>query len=288
MKEGYIAVTGGNVYYKIVGDGSKTPIILLHGGPGGTHVPFMHLENLGNDRQVIFYDQLGSGKSDRPTDHSLWNIDRFVEELGQIREALGLSKLHILGHSWGTMLAASYLLNQPEGVQSIIFSSPCLSVPQWEKDQEMHLKQLPEEVQEILSRCEREGTTDTEEYKTAMKEFNKRFVYRLDSKPKEMESPYAKSNSIVYNTMWGPSEFCTTGNLKEYDVTERLKEIQLPAMFTCGRYDEATPQTVEGYSHCLPGSIFHVYEQSAHLPYLEEPAEYIGRVRSFLDHVEKQ
>ncbi|MBS4174372.1 proline iminopeptidase-family hydrolase [Bacillus sp. FJAT-49736] len=282
MAEGYIPVTGGKVFYKKVGDGNKTPVIVLHGGPGGTHVPFFKLEELGNHRPVILYDQLGSGRSDHPDDLSLWNVDRFVEELGQIREALGLSKLHILGHSWGTMLAASYLLTKPEGVKSVIFSSPCLSAPEWERDQKVHLKQLPEDIQEILARHEREGTTDSEEYKQAMKEFNKRFVYRLDSKPKETESEYAKSNEVVYNTMWGPSEFCTTGNLKSFDVTERLKEIQIPALFTCGRYDEAAPSTVERHSQLLPGAKFHVYENSAHLAYLEEPEEYIRVVGEFL------
>jgi len=282
MKDGYVSVTGGRVYYKKVGDGNKTPVIVLHGGPGGTHVPFFNLEKLGNDRPVIFYDQLGSGRSDKPDDLSLWHVSRFVEELGQIREALGLSQLHILGHSWGTMLAASYLLTKPEGVKSVIFSSPCLSAPQWERDQEVHLKQLPQDVQDILAKHEREGTTDSEEYKTAMKEFNKRFVYRLESKPKETESEYAKSNPVVYNTMWGPSEFCTTGNLKSFDVTKRLKEIQIPALFTCGRYDEAAPSTVEEQSRKLPGAKFHVYENSAHLAYLEEPEEYLRVVSQFL------
>lgn len=282
MADGYISVTGGKVYYKKVGNGEKTPVILLHGGPGGTHVPFFKLEELGEERPVIFYDQLGSGRSDKPDDLSLWHVDRFVEELGQIREALGLSQLHILGHSWGTMLASSYLLTKPEGIKSVIFSSPCLSAPEWERDQEVHLKQLPQDVQDILAKHEREGTTDSEEYKTAMKEFNKRFVYRLESKPKETETEYAKSNPVVYNTMWGPSEFCTTGNLKSFDVTERLKEIQIPALFTCGRFDEATPSTVEAQSRKLPGAKFHVYENSAHLAYLEEPEEYIRVVREFL------
>ncbi|KQL52662.1 proline iminopeptidase [Heyndrickxia shackletonii] len=282
MTEGYVSVTGGKVYYKKVGNGEKTPVILLHGGPGGTHVPFFKLEELGDERPVIFYDQLGSGRSDKPDDLSLWHVERFVEELGQIREALGLSQLHILGHSWGTMLAASYLLTKPEGVKSVIFSSPCLSAPEWERDQEVHLKQLPQDVQDILAKHERVGTTDSEEYKTAMKEFNKRFVYRLESKPKETETEYAKSNAVVYNTMWGPSEFCTTGNLKSFDVTDRLKEIQIPALFTCGRFDEATPSTVEAQSRKLPGARFHVYENSAHLAYLEEPEEYIRVVREFL------
>lgn len=286
MEEGFVPVTGGKVYYKKVGTGSKVPLILLHGGPGGTHVSMKALEALGDKRPVIFYDQLGAGRSDRPTDPSLWNIDRFVEELGQIRKALGLDQVHILGHSWGTMLAAAYLLNQPTGVHSVIFSGPCLSAPQWARDQDEHRKVLPQEVQDTLAKCEKEGTTDSEAYKDAIKVFNKHFVNRLEKKPDELKPDAAKGNDEVYQTMWGPSEFYTTGNLKNFDVTSRLAEIQLPALFTCGRYDEASPETTESYSRKLPGSKCHVFENSAHVPYLEEPEEYVRVMRDFLQSVE--
>lgn len=287
MKEGYVQVAGGKIYYKQVGEGKKTPIILLHGGPGGTHMPMLSLEALADERPVIFYDQLGSGRSDRPTDMSLWHVDRFVEELGQIRKALGLDLVHILGHSWGTMLAASYLLTKPEGVESIIFSSPCLSAPQWAKDQDEHRKELPQEIQDVLASCEKEGRTDSEEYKEAMKVFYKRFVNRLDKKPEILNSEYAKGNDVVYETMWGPSEFYTTGNLKTFDVTDRLHEIKIPALFTCGKYDEAAPQTVEAHSQQIQGSKFHIFEKSAHQGFLEEPEEYVRVIREFLTKVER-
>lgn len=287
-EEGFVNVTGGKVFYRIVGNGPKTPIILLHGGPGGTHVSMKTLEALGSERPVIFYDQLGSGRSDKPNDLSLWKVDRFVEELGQIRESLGLEKLHILGHSWGTMLAASYLLTQPKGIESVIFSSPCLSAPLWMNDQNEHRKTLPSDVQETLTRCETEGTTDSEDYQEAMKVFNKKYVYRLDSKPEELNRDYAKSNKDVYLTMWGPSEFYASGNLKTFDVTPNLSEITVPALFTCGRFDEATPATTEGYSRLISGAKFHVYEHSAHLGYLEEPEEYVRVVREFLNSVENE
>ncbi|WP_188693892.1 proline iminopeptidase-family hydrolase [Pullulanibacillus camelliae] len=286
MEEGYISVTGGNIYYKKVGVGPKLPLILLHGGPGGTHRSMKALEALGDERTVIFYDQLGSGRSDHPTDPSLWHIERFVDELAQIREALDLQQLHILGHSWGTMLAASYLLTQPQGVHSIIFSGPCLSAPQWAKDQEEHRKALPVDVQKTLEKCEKLGMTDSEEYKAAVKVFNKHFVNRFGKKPKEPRPKEAQSNEEVYHTMWGPSEFYTTGNLKSFDVTDRLSEIRIPALFTCGRYDEATPATTESYSKKLPGSQLHVFEKSAHVPYIEEPEEYRRVIRQFLHDVE--
>ncbi|MCU9612355.1 proline iminopeptidase-family hydrolase [Caldibacillus lycopersici] len=285
MEEGYVQVTGGKIYYQKYGSGQNTPLIILHGGPGGTHVKMKGLAVLADERPIIFYDQLGSGRSDHPTDKSLWQVDRFVEELGQIREALGLTRLHILGHSWGTMLAASYLLTKPEGIESVIFSSPCLSAPQWAADQEEHRKQLPDDVQEILRNCEKEGRTSSEEYKEAMKEFYHRFVYQLDYRPEEWDAPYAQSNPEVYETMWGPSEFYTTGNLKTFDVTPRLHEIKIPALFTCGRYDEAAPKTVEAHSKLVEDAKFHVFDNSSHTTYIEDAEEYLRVVRAFLSMV---
>lgn len=131
VEEGFVSVTGGKVFYKKVGNGNETPLLVLHGGPGSTSIPLQSLDVLAKDRPVIFYDQLGSGHSDRPEDSGLWHLERFVEELGQLRKELGLTEVHILGHSWGTTLLASYLLTNPTGVKSAIFSSPCLSAPRW-------------------------------------------------------------------------------------------------------------------------------------------------------------
>lgn len=153
IKEGFIDVTGGKVWYQIhEKNTNSTPVIVLHGGPGSSHYSLQGLQKLVEDRPVIFYDQLGCGKSDRPIDTTLWNIDRFVEELGQIREALSLDEFHILGHSWGTTLAAAYYLSKPDGVKSIIFSSPCLSAPLWAEDQDKNRKLLPLEVQQTLKK----------------------------------------------------------------------------------------------------------------------------------------
>jgi proline iminopeptidase len=283
IQEGFIEVTGGKVWYQLhKGKASRTPVIILHGGPGSSHYSLQGLRILAEDRPVIFYDQLGCGKSDRPTDESLWNIDRFVEELGQVRTALGLEKVHILGHSWGTTLAAAYLLTKPAGVESVIFSSPCLSAPLWAEDQERNRQQLPKEIQDILTTCENNGTTDSAKYRKATDEFNKRFVCRLDPMPAFLKEGAKFKNPDVYNIMWGPSEFHVTGNLKNFDCTTQLKDINVPALYTCGRYDEATPESTEYYKSLTPNAQFHVFERSAHMPYLEEMEEYVRVVREFL------
>lgn len=284
ISEGYVNVTGGKVWYKKYDNrNEKAPVILLHGGPGSSHFSMQGLKELSSDRSVIFYDQLGCGKSDWPEDQSLWNLDRFVEELAQIRNRLALEKVHILGHSWGTTLAAAFYLLNPTGINSIIFSSPCLSAPLWAKDQEKNRKLLPKEIQSILTRCEKEGTTDSLEYKKATAEFNKRFVCRMDPIPEILIKGAAYRNPKVYQTMWGPSEFHVTGNLKAFDCTGRLKEFDVPSLFTCGRYDEATPETTAYFSKLAPKGKFHVFENSAHMPYLEEEKEYINVVNKFLN-----
>jgi proline iminopeptidase len=286
--EGYIDVTGGKIWYeKFDENTNRTPVIILHGGPGSSHYSLQGLKVLSEDRPVIFYDQLGCGKSDRPTDPSLWNIDRFIEELGQIRDALSLDVVHILGHSWGTTLAAAYCLTQPKGIKSVIFSSPCLSAPLWAEDQVRNRKKLSQEVQDTLSRCESEGTTDSNDYKEATEEFNKNFVYRIHPLPDFLTMGSHFKNPEVYNIMWGPSEFHVTGNLKDFDCSPRLHEITVPTLFTCGRYDEATPESTKYFSCLTPNSQFHVFENSAHMPYLEETEEYIHVIGDFLNSISR-
>ena len=286
-KEGYIEVTGGKVWYQQFTKNPKgTPVLILHGGPGSSSYSLQGLKALEEDRPVFFYDQLGCGKSERPTDPSLWQIDRFVDELFQVRKELSLNKVHILGHSWGTTLAAAYCLTKPDGIKSVIFSSPCLSAPLWEQDQQRNLKKLPQKVQKTIKRCEENGTTDSKEYREATEEFNKQFVCRLHPYPEFLSKGAEYKNPEVYKKMWGPSEFHVTGNLKTFDCTKQLKDINCPVLFTCGRFDEATPETTQYYSSVTPDSKFHVFEKSAHMPYIEEQKEYLRVVGAFMNGVD--
>lgn len=286
VKVGHIEVTGGNVWYRITGKGPGIPLLVLHGGPGSKSSESDPLRQLGTDRPVIQYDQLGSGKSDRPTDTSLWTVERFVEELEQVIEALDLKEVHILGHSWGTMLAASYLLKKPGGVRSVIFSGPALDAQRWEQDQRKNLKQFPQDIQETIERSEREGTTDSEEYQEAMMAYYKRHLCRVDPWPEELVEDMKQMNQQVYNYMWGASEFTVTGTLKYFDVTGRLPEIEIPALFSCGRYDEATPEATEYYASLVPDAEFHVFENSSHMPGIEEPEAYVEMVREWVNRQE--
>jgi proline iminopeptidase len=286
VTEGKIPVTGGNVWYRITGRSTGIPLLVMHGGPGSSSVEDDVLRTLSDERPVIHYDQLGSGHSDRPHDPTLWNMARFVEELGQVRAALHLDEVHLLGHSWGTMLAASYLLTQPAGVKSVIFSSPALSARLWETDQREYLKAFPETIQHAVEKNEREGTTNAKDYQEAMMAFYHRHFCRLEPWPNALAQMMDDMNVDVYGTMWGASEFTVTGSLRTYDATNQLHEIKLPSLFLCGRYDEATPHTTQYYASLIPDSEFHVFEHSSHMTFLEEPEAYAAKVRSFLNRHE--
>jgi len=283
VREGYISVTGGHVWYKVVNPSKNAiPLLTLHGGPGFPHDYLEPLEDLANERPIIFYDQLGCGKSQRPDERNLWQSKRFVEELGQLRETLQLELIHLFGHSWGSMLAIDYTLTKPGGIASLILASPALSIPQWLKDTNGYRSRLPLEVQHVLDEHEANATTDSEEYQAATMEFYKRHLCRLNPWPEPLQRASAGEGTTVYNTMWGPAEFFITGNLSNYDCTAHLGEIDIPALFTCGRYDEATPETTAWYQSLLPASKMVVFEQSAHMPHLEEKEHYLQTLRNFL------
>jgi proline iminopeptidase len=283
--QGYIPVEGGGVWYKIIGAGkSGIPVLTLHGGPGYPHDYLEPLEQLADERPVIFYDQLGCGQSDRPDNLTLWRVDRFVRELAQVRGALGLDRMHLFGHSWGSMLGIDYVLSGAS-VTSLILASPALSIPRWMEDAAELRRTLPTDVQETLARHEAAGTTDTLRYRAATMQYYHRYMCLMDPWPEPMNRSHEASSGVVYREMWGPSELCATGNLMDYDRTGRLCEIAVPTLYTCGRYDEATPQATAWYRSLTPAAQMRVFENCAHMPHLEDTDAYLAALRSFLDRV---
>jgi proline-specific peptidase len=283
-REGRTAVRGGEVAYRVLEGGPGVPLLVLHGGPGWPSMPLGDaVGTVLRDRPVVTYDQLGSGRSDRPDDTSLWTVERFVEELGQVRDALELDEVHLLGHSWGSMLAASYLATGPAGVRSAVLSSPCLDARAWQADQRAWLAQLPAEQVEVVERCEADGTTDSPAYRVAMQEFYRRHVCRLDPWPPEVEQMFADVNEDVYGYMWGVSEFTATGTLREFDATPGLASLRLPVLFVCGEFDEARPETVRRQAALVPGGRVVEVPGASHLPLLERSDLYWSAVASFLD-----
>lgn len=287
--EGFVNVTGGKVWYRILGAGhEKTPLLIVHGGPGASHAYLKPLEELSMDRPVIFYDQLGCGKSERPEDKSLWTIERFVEELDQLRIALELERVHILGQSWGVALAVEYVLaKSPGGVESLVLSGPLLSTSRWMEDQRANIMHLSEDSRDAIMQSETDGRYDSAEYQEALMEFYKKHVCRLEEWPGYLNEAFADLNMDLYLYMWGPSEFTVTGTLRSYDRVDQLANIEIPTLFTCGEHDEASPATCKYYQNHLPNSKLHILEGASHEHHIEKTEEYLKIVRSFLEDVEK-
>jgi proline iminopeptidase len=222
--EGYLEVDGGRIWYRSVGEGG-IPLLCLHGGPGFTHYYLEPLEALADRRQVIFYDQLGCGRSDRPADQALWTVGRFVQELAQVRSALGLTRLHLFGSSWGGMLAMQYVLDRRPELDSLILCGSPASMTRWVSDCTELLSAQPAEVRQVIREHEAAGFTACPEYQAAILGFYREHVCRVSPRPASLERSFAEAGYEVYPTMKGPSEFTVTGTLKTWDVMDRLGEI---------------------------------------------------------------
>jgi proline iminopeptidase len=288
-REGFIDVPGGPVWYKAVGSGPGIPLLVLHGGPGGTSCSYSIIEPLGAERPVIRYDQLGTGRSGRPDDLSLWTVERFVEELDVVRHALGLEQMHLLGHSWGGALAAAYVVEKgTDGIVSLTLSSPLLSTSKWVEDANLLRAQLPADVQQALSENEQAGTIDSEAYQEASNVFYERHVFAGPPPTPPEACDGAPWNPVIYEYMWGPTEFSATGTLLDFDVTPRLGEIDIPTLFVTGELDEARPETIEGFKALVPGAQFEVIEGAAHFTIGKEPELYMQVLEAFLDLAEAE
>ncbi|MGH8930553.1 MAG: proline iminopeptidase-family hydrolase [Egibacteraceae bacterium] len=288
--QGFVAWRGYRTWYRVVGDDPATagrmPVLILHGGPG---FPHDYLEDLAlladNGRTVVFYDQLGCGRSDRPDDPSLWTMATFLEELAAVRDGLGLDRVHLFGHSWGGWLALEYALGRRSGLASLVLASTCASVPAYEAEARRLKESLPAEVQEVIDRHEAEGTTDDPAYQEATEVYKAQWFYRRSPLPDHVKRSVMHLNQEVFNTMHG-ALWNITGNLKDWDVSARLGELDLPVLVTSGAYDEMTPSLVQSLVDGIRGAQSAVFQESAHTAMAEEPVAFRAVLGSFLDRVE--
>ena len=290
--EGFVPFRGYRTWYRVVGDGEeagKLPLLCLHGGPGGTHDYIEPLEGMARTgRRTIFYDQLGCGRSDLPDDPSLWTVELFVDEVRVVREALGLGRMHVFGNSWGGMLAMEYALTRPPGLASLVLASAPASIPQWVEETGRLRAQLPAEVQEVLDRHERAGTTDDPEYTAAAMAFNRRHVCRVDPWPDCVlrSFEFIERHGVVYHTMNGPSEFHVTGTLREWSVVDRLGEIGVPTLVVTGEHDEATPAINATVTSGISGARSVILPGCSHIAHAEDPDAYVALLDEFFSSVE--
>ncbi len=290
--EGRIAFHGYETWYRIEGEAEepgKLPVLCLHGGPGATWHHMEPYASLAEGRRVVFYDQLGCGRSSvaEPHDPAMWTTELYVEEVGAVREALGLERVHVLGHSWGGMLGMAYAIAQPVGLASLVLESAPASVPFWLTELDRLRAALPPDVEATLRRHEAAGTTDSPEYEETMIAFYDRHVCRVPW-PDWLKRTFdgLAANPEVYHYMNGPSEFHVIGPLKDFDVTNELHRIKAPTLLFCGRYDEVTPATVELAHRGIAGSELAIIEESSHMSQAEHPEEVLALLRDWFARAE--
>jgi L-proline amide hydrolase len=286
-REGYVEFRGYATWYRIVGDleSGLTPLLALHGGPGSTHNYFAPLEGLADQRPVVLYDQIGCGNSDRP-DGINWDVGVFREEVDAVRDQLGLERIHLLGTSWGGMLAQEHVLSGAQGILGLVLSSTLASIDDWADEQLRLRAELPPEVIEVLDRHEEAGTYDDPEYERAMEVYFDRHFYRGPQPRAELERMAAGKATDVYRAMQGPNEWTTTGALRGWDIRDRLKEIDVPTLVVRGRYDMCTDAIAATLVNRIRGAREVVLEESSHTPVLEETDRYLDVVGGFLRDAE--
>jgi proline-specific peptidase len=284
--EGFVAVPGGRVWFESAGDG-PVALLLLHGGPGAPSDYLTPLMALADDgRRVVRYDQLGSRRSDKPDDPSLWQVPRFVAEVEAVRRALGLGRVHLLGQSWGAFLALEYALHHGDALRSLTLASGTASTAECLAGMQRWREALPAAMQSALARCEAAEAYDDPDYLAAMDELYRRHLCRVWPFPDVLAESMANMATPVYTTMWGPAEFTCTGNLLTWDRSDRLGEIAVPTLITVGRYDEVDPACSATLHRGIRGSRLELFEESSHSAHLEESDRYLAVLRAFLHGVD--
>lgn len=285
-QSGFFPVHGGGAWYRMNGqhhfDRGLTPLVVIHGGPGLSHHYMLPIVEMAKHRPVIFYDQLDSGHSNRPGEPANWNVERFVSEVDDLREALGLSRLILLGNSWGGTIAAEYAMRQPAGLEALVLSGPLISTERWISDNKDYVDALPKDSQQTIEKNEAAEDYDDPAYQEAVMAFYQRHLNRQEPWPPALQRSFELFNTKLYQYMWGPSEFTATGNLENYDSSDRLSKIKAPTLYICGQYDESTPAANRDFARQTPNATVKVIADASHTPFLEQTSAYIAGVQSFL------
>ncbi len=289
--EGLMQWNGHETWYRVVGQldpaAPKAPVVICHGGPGAAHdytEPIAELSAFG--RTCVLYDQLGCGKSQHLPDAApeFWRPKLFQDELVALTKHLGIAGRHtVVGQSWGGMLAMEYALGHPSGLKAMVVADSPASMTLWVSEANRLRAELPQDVQETLTRHEEAGTTDDPEYEAATKVFYDRHLCRVPW-PECVQRSFdaIAADPTVYHTMNGPNEFHVVGSLKGWDITTRLHEIETPTLLVSGRHDEATPAIVGEIHERIPGAQWAIFENSSHMPHVEEPEAFLETVEGFL------
>ncbi len=288
IREGKMPFKGFETYYRIVNpNGKKTPIILLHGGPGSTHNYFEVLDYIAfeDDRPFVMYDQIGCGQSFIEGHPELFNADVWMDELMALREHLGLDEVHILGQSWGGMLAIWYAIEKkPKGVKSFILSSTLSSAKLWKQEQYRRISYMPQELRDAIKKADETNNYESEEYLAALDVFMESYCAGkfTEDDPECLTRP-KKAGTEAYIVGWGQNEFTPTGTLSHYEFTDRLHEIKEPCLITSGQIDLCSPYIAKTMYDGIEHSEWELFAYSRHMPYVEENEKYAKVLKEWLN-----
>ncbi len=288
---GHVPFRGHQTWYRITGGEQATlpPLVVLHGGPGACHDYTLRFALLASPaRAVIHYDQLGCGNSTHLRDAAadFWTVQLFLDELDALLAHLGIADgYHLLGQSWGGMLGAEHAIRRHAGLRGLVIANSPPSMELWVREANRLRSMLPPEVQATLLKHEQAGTTHDPEYEAATQEFYARHVCRVQPMPPEVLASFAKigEDPTVYHTMNGPSEFHCIGSLRSWSIIDQVKNIRAETLLVSGRHDEATPAVVRPFADRIPRNRWVIFEQSSHMPHVEETAACLATIRHFLE-----
>lgn len=277
IEEKYIPFREYQTYVRIVkeDDQDSVPILLLHGGPGSTHNYFEVLDPLAKQRPVISYDQLGCGNSYVDHHPQLWTLSTWMEELDNVIKSLHLTRFHLLGQSWGGMLALAYALQQPQGLQSLILSSTLSSSQLWGREQHRMLKYMTKEEQDAITKAEETGNWQDEMAQKAIARYMKLHCADIKDNDPECLRREKRSGTESYMTAWGPNELTPQGTLKNFDVTDKLCEIKVPCLIVSGTDDLCTPLIAKTMYDHLPYARWELFANARHMVFAEYTEKYL-------------
>jgi L-proline amide hydrolase len=290
-EEGYVPFGEYRTWYRITGslDSPLLPLVVAHGGPGCTHDyvdSFKDIHAL-DGRPVIHYDQLGNGNSTRLPEKGpdFWTVELFLNELDRLLAHLGIQHRYAyLGQSWGGMLGAEHAVRRPAGLKALVIANSPANMHTWVAEANRLRRDLPEDVQATLARHEDTGTITDPDYIAASRVFYDRHVCRVVPWPEEVARTFAimDEDNTVYRNMNGPTEFHVIGTMKDWTIEDRLPDIVAPTLLISGRHDEATPEVVRPYVERVPNIRWVLFEDSSHMPHVEEKALCLATVSGFL------
>jgi proline iminopeptidase len=297
----YIVKTGGakmiqvngkyNVWTKKIGEG-KIKVLLLHGGPGFSHDYFECFENFlpKEGIEIYYYDQLGCGNSDAPTDTSLWTIPRYVDEVEQVRKGLGLDNFYLLGHSWGSMLAMEYLYKYQHHVKAAVLSNMTAGIKSYVTySEELKKKYLtPADIKSYDSLDKLKAYQSPEYQNLLMSKLYTQVVCRipLENWPEPLMRAFKKANQSIYIQMQGVDEFHVTGNFKDWEMWDRLPDIKIPTLVIGGMYDEMNPVDMKKEGQLISNSRTYLCPNGSHMSMYDDQQNYFTSLIGFLKDVE--